>query len=265
MDLLRNKSNLTRLQIILEIILDRPGDQRTISAAVGITPQAVSEYLRKMEGEGLVDLSERAPRATVKGVDQLQSSLLRLKDYIDTSISKLSIIRSTDAIASTDLAKGERAGLVMIDGLLHAVPYTGKGSSGEVDNDALKGEMVSISSLTGVMDLPRAMLFTLDTRPVRQGGKGERVDKRSFRSYIKKKLDGKYQFPRIAVLDLEAAAFMKRSGIEYSLEMPGTHTLTNHMERGISLVLVGTPYSLSSHLKRLSLPDQEIIPIELDN
>ena len=263
MELLRNKSRLTMLQMLLEIVLHHPGDQRTIASAVEITPQAVSEYLRKMEGEGLVDLSEKAPRATVKGVDMLQSSLLQLKDFVDTSIGKLSIIRTTDAISSIDLNRGQDVGLFMKDGLFYAGEQNGQSSRGRVDHDALKGEMVSVSDLTGVLELRPPRLYLLNIIPARQGGGGERIDSQKLDIFLSSK-DVDDNRPRYAVLDLEAASLMLRSRISYDLEMPGPETIMNHLERGVSLICIGTPYSVSRITRQISMRSLDLTMVDMD-
>ncbi len=57
MDVLRKKSVATRMLILLEIVVNRKGSMRQIADGVGITPQAVWDYLGKMEAEGTVALS----------------------------------------------------------------------------------------------------------------------------------------------------------------------------------------------------------------
>ena len=67
MDILRNKGRLTRLLILLELVTERPADQRSVAEPIGITPQAVSEYVHRMAGEGLVKVTPQGPRATMEG------------------------------------------------------------------------------------------------------------------------------------------------------------------------------------------------------
>ncbi|MEA3559658.1 MAG: helix-turn-helix domain-containing protein [Candidatus Thermoplasmatota archaeon] len=261
MELLRNKSRLTMLQMLLEMVLHHPGDQRTIASAVGVTPQAVSEYLRKMESEGLVDLSEKAPRVTINGVDLLQSSLLQLKEFVDTSIGKLSIVRTTDAISSVGLKEGQDVGLFMKDGLLYAGEQNGRRSLGRADHDALKGEMVSVSELSGVLELPPPTLYLLNITPARQGGGGERIDRGKLDIFFTSRGEKR---PRSAVLDLEAASLMQRSRIPYDMEMPGPETMINHLERGISVICIGTPYSVSRMTRRISMGSLDLAMVDMD-
>ncbi|MGA1849167.1 MAG: hypothetical protein ACMUHB_07490 [Thermoplasmatota archaeon] len=254
MELVRSKSRMTRLLILLEIVLKKPGDQRSISGSLEITPQAVSEYLRTMQDEGLVDLSGKAPAATVEGVQMLQSSLLQLKDFVDSNISKLDIIRSTDAIAHGDVKTGDRVGLFMKDGLLHAGRVGDCSSCGIADSDALDGELVGVSDLTGVLELPPPTLVLLSVVPARQGGRGQRfrADRwKKERSRIENDMGGGVAF-RTAVLDLEAASIMIRCSFGYEMEMPGPETLLTTLQRGVPVFCAGTPFSISKLRRDLS-------------
>lgn len=254
LEIVRNKSKMTMVLILLEMVLKKPGDQRTIAGSLDITPQAVSEYLRRMEQEGLVDLSGKAPRTTVEGVEMLQSSLLQLKDFADTSLGSLEVIRSTDAVASRSFRAGERVGLYMENGLLYAGDREGCASCGVAESEAETGEMVPVTGLSGVLELPPAVLVTLTLRPSRTGGRSDVIG----RSLLERELQElsntrpSLRSLRVCAIDLEAAALLKRSSVEYSLEMPSTQTVMNHMQRGVSILCVGAPFSISKLTREVS-------------
>ncbi len=149
---MRKKGRLTRMLLLLQMVTDSPKDQRSLADPIGITPQAVSDYMYKMKEESLVTTGPEGPRATVKGVDLLHQDLLIWKDFIDTSINRLEIVRSTDAMALEPISRGEQVHLIMKDGLLSAVKE-GNGSSGIAETDASPGDMLTISSLNGLVDL----------------------------------------------------------------------------------------------------------------
>jgi len=257
---------MTRLLILLRIVLNRPNDQRSISNSLDITPQAVSEYLHTMQDEHLVDLSGKSPVSTVEGVQMLQSSLLQLKDFVDSSISKLEIIRSTDAIAARNIKAGEIVGLFMDDGLLYAGDAEGMNSCGIADMDGLDGEIVSVSDLTGVLDLPTPMMVLLSVVPARQGGRGQKFDVGAWereRKKLQERMGKKASF-RTAVLDIEAASMMRRSSFDYHMEMPGPGTLLTTLQRGVPVFCAGTPFSISKMRRDLSSHSPTLEIIELD-
>lgn len=54
-EILQNKNSSTKFQIIVEIAASGPNiHQRSIAAKLGITPQAVSDHIRKLVDEGTV-------------------------------------------------------------------------------------------------------------------------------------------------------------------------------------------------------------------
>ena len=119
-EMLRKKGRMTRLLLLLEMITGTPKDQRTLAESIGITPQAVSDYMSKMADEGLVKQGSEGPRPTMEGVERVNRDLLGLKEFVDSSISKMEMIRSTDAIAGEDIERGDRVFLSMRNGLLWA-------------------------------------------------------------------------------------------------------------------------------------------------
>jgi putative transcriptional regulator len=246
LELFRNKGKITRLLLLLEIVTDRPGDQRSLAEPVGITPQAVSDYISRMREEGLVAVGPEGPRATVKGVELLHRDLLSMKDFVDTSIGKLDIIRSTDAVAIDALKRGDRVYLIMEDGLLCAVKE-GSGSEGVAERDANPGEMVPISSLTGMVDLKPGVLKLVEIPPARAGG-GRGHLTLDFLLDTCGQGSGNY---RIAALDLESLALFRRSGMSLDMEMPPPEGVIEPMVRGLDVIAVGTPYSISRVLRAM--------------
>lgn len=246
MELIRKKSKLTRMLILRELVIAGPKDQRSIAKSIGITPQAVSEYLKKMDDEGLVDIRSRPPRATIKGVDLLQNNLLQLKDLIDRSIDGLEIVRSTDAIAASRVSEGDRLRTFMHDGFLYCEPGDGSPSTGIADNSAEKDEIVMISGLSGVVEIPEAKLIIVEIEPARKGGGSIRINEEVMEKILKDRSMGSHL--RIAVLDQEAASMIIRSGMEYDMELPGPQAVLETLERGVSVLCFGTPHSTSGIL-----------------
>ena len=253
MDILKNKGRTTRLLLLLEMVTNLPRDQRSLAESVGITPQAVSEYMSRMKMEGLAETLKEGPRATVRGVDMLQSDLLRLKEMVDSSISKLEIIRSTDAVAGEHIERGETGHLTMKDGLLYAFKGEG-GSTGTADNDAGPGEMLSVSDLSGVMEMEKGTLRLMEVVPVRRGGGGDRIDPDEL---IRMSGVGDRSH-RIAALDLESAAFLMRSKIPYHLELPSAEYVLEPLDRGLDVIALGTPYAISTVLRKMDELKREV-------
>ncbi len=60
MPILRSKRDVSRFQILVEITEHQPGiRQQEIATKLGVTPQAVSEYIRELADEGMVSANRR--------------------------------------------------------------------------------------------------------------------------------------------------------------------------------------------------------------
>jgi putative transcriptional regulator len=257
MEPMKKKSDLTKLLILREIVIEQPKDQRSIARNIGITPQAVSDYLKTMEEENLVNLSGKSPAATVDGVESLQRNLLRIKTYIDGTIERLDIIRSIDAIAYDKVDRENIVTLFMHEGLLYCKNGGSGPSTGYADNDGEKGEIIMISGLTGVIKVPDAVHVVVEITPARQGGGASKIPKEVMEKIVDECPGGGQH--RVAVLDQEAASLLIRSRIGCDLEMPSAPTIRRTLERGISIVTFGTPHSISRILSA-----QELAPEDLD-
>lgn len=239
-DLLRMKGRMTRMLLLLEMITGSPKDQRSLAETIGITPQAVSDYMSRMAEEGLVKQGNDGPRPTMKGVEMVNRDLLNLKQFIDSSIGKLEIIASTDAIANERIEKGARVYLSMKNGLLRA-SMEGTGSFGVADRSADEGEMLPVSSLAGLMDLQIGSIYMVEIPPARAGGGVGTIDLRE----VKERCGSIGKDLRIATLDLEAESLFLRSSIRSDLEMVPPQAILESVIRGLDVIAFGTPYSIS--------------------
>ncbi len=245
MELLRSKGRSSRVLMLLELVLRKPRDQRSLSVPLKMTPQAVSDYLKHMRDEGLVQITEGGPRATMKGVEMLQSELLTLKDFVDTVVSNLDIIRSTDAISRGRIIRGDRCTLFIEGGLLFARKGGEGPSIGKAETDAMDGEMVALSELNGLVDMTPGRLVIAEIVPARDGGGRARTRMSDVRELIRRTDPSirSWQDVRIAVLDLEAAALLRRSSVDFDLELPQADHIQALLDRGLSVIAVGTPFS----------------------
>lgn len=228
--------------ILLRAVLDAPRDQKALSDSLGITPQAASQYLGIMEGEGLMERTRKGPRATVNGVELLHRELLSLKEFVDTSIMGLDIVRSTDAVARGRIHKGDRCALFMEDGLLFAQSGREGPSIGNAEKDAEDGCMVPISGLSGVMELEPGSIWLLKVTPARSGGESFRI---SIRDLPGPKAGKRGSGTRTAALDMEALALLRRSGLRCDSELPLPEDVRAMLLRGLDVIALGTPHSIS--------------------
>src|SRR3990172_2915639 len=158
--ILRSKKESTTFQILVEIAAHQPDvRQKEIADKIGITPQAVSEYIKDLVSEGLLYSDGRVRyRVTKIGIEWVLEQALDLKKYaryvMEDIVSHVSV---ATAIANENFNKGQTVSLVMENGLLYA--NSGGGDvTGVIISDAKKGEDAGVTELKGMIHLPEVKI-----------------------------------------------------------------------------------------------------------
>ena len=169
---LRNKNLATRFQILVEIAANQPSiQQKDIARKIGVTSQAVSDYISKLEKDGWITTDGRSRyRITKEGVNWMLKSLRELQQYSNTAERVLTGITTWAAIAETGLKKGQAVSLMMKDGLLYASPLKGDGASGITTDKAKTGEDTGITNIEGILALEIGQITVLEIPAIQDGG-----------------------------------------------------------------------------------------------
>ena len=141
-DVLDNKRAATKFRVLVEIAERQPAvNQGEIADAVGVTSQAVSEYIRELVDEGFVEKEARSRyRVTKRGVDWLfrqASDVRRFADHVTEDV--LGSMQEDAAFATADIETGETVSLSIESGLLHATPGVEGPATGVATTDAAGG------------------------------------------------------------------------------------------------------------------------------
>jgi putative transcriptional regulator len=174
-DLLRNKGELTKFQILVEVLRNQPHvKQKDISDALGVTVQAVSKYFKKLVKEGMLETGVKRAnyKLTSKANKKLQEYLTNLERYVNMVKRDLKVERVWPAIASKKIRAGERVGLVMRGGVLYAVPmkeHVAK-AYGTAVADAEEGEDVGLVDLKGEVELEHGKILIVKLPSINEGG-----------------------------------------------------------------------------------------------
>lgn len=170
--LLRNKNLATRFQILIEIAANQPYiQQKDIANRIGVTSQAVSDYISKLEKDGWISSHGRSRyRVTQEGVNWVLQALRELQEYSTDAERAITNINTWAAIADIDLKKGQTVGLVMKQGLLFATTYASKGAHGISTHSARKGEDVGITGIEGIVALEPGNITLLEIPDIQDGG-----------------------------------------------------------------------------------------------
>jgi len=171
--LLRSKRNATRYQIIVEVADRQPAvSQQEIADAIGVTAQAVSEYLRELVEQGYVEKHGRGRyEVTKEGVDWLITRTDELQELVQhVSEEIVGQVDIDTAVATTDIAEGETVSLTMHDGVLRAMAGDAGGATAVAVTDATEGTDVGVTNFQGVVDYELGDVTVVSLPRVREGG-----------------------------------------------------------------------------------------------
>ena len=170
--ILRSKREVSRLQILVEIAEHQPAvRQQEIAEKMGVTPQAISEYIRELVDEGMVSASGRGNyEVTKSGIEWVLTNAESLESY--ARHIRRDIIQQVSvwaAIAAENLSADDVVGVYMNNGFL----YAGKSplaATGTVVSDARKGQDVGVARLNGIIEHKEGMIHVCKVPRILHGG-----------------------------------------------------------------------------------------------
>ncbi len=170
--ILRNKRDVSRFQILVEIAEHQPAvRQQEIAAMLGVTPQAISEYIRDLIDEGMIKAPGRGRyEVTREGIEWLLQNAETLEMFAQHV--RRDIIHQVSvwtAIAAEDLKAGDRVGVYMKEGILYASRML-TSAIGEVAIDTPKGDETGVTKLDGIIEHSESVVQVCKVPRVERGG-----------------------------------------------------------------------------------------------
>ncbi len=244
-EILQNKNSASRFQIMVEIAASSSKvNQRNIAAKLGVTPQAISDYMQQLAKEGLIEAAERNYyRVSVKGVNWMLKMLRELNDYTAEAARAVTNITICAAVAECDLHRGQTVGLKMKDGLLFATDKLEGGARGIAATDAKQGEDVGISNVDGLVELRRGRVTVVEVPSIQGGGSRQTNLKK-----LKAQLTGNQQ---IGAIGIEALVSLRQVGIEPRYLFGVAEAAIEEAKCGLSCLIVCTSDATSGLIKKL--------------
>lgn len=230
MTVLDRKSEVTRFQILVKVAADQPQvKQSQIADSLGITPQAVSEYIKSLAADGMIRSGGRGQyTVTPLGVEAIIEGAKELKEYSDYILnSVVGQVAVWAAIAREPVARGDRVFLAMEEGILYA-DRKGGGASGVAINDASEGEDVGVSGLSGLIPLRRATV-TIIKIPSITGGGSRAVDLAQLRANVR---------GIVGASGEEALASLQKAGVEPDALFAAQEAIAEAAIKGVAGTLV---------------------------
>jgi putative transcriptional regulator len=242
--ILRSKKEITKFQILVEIAGHQPDVmQKEIAQRIGITPQAVSEYIKDLVSEGYLFSDGRMRyRITKNGVEWVLERAIELKKYarfvMEDIVSHVSV---ATAIARGRFKKGEAVSLMMENGLLYA------GTDGDVTgittSDSELGEDVGVTDLKGMISFPQVNITICKVPRVEKGG-SRSVDLEILKS---RSIDKPY----IAAIGVEALISLRKISVQPNILFGAKESVVEAAFHGLSSLVVSVDEEVPSLLNRL--------------
>jgi len=255
-EILRNKNQATKFQILVEVANSGPNiQQRDIAHRLGITPQAISDYISRLTAEGLIIAEGRSKyRVSASGTNWIIKSLRELRSYhsyIEKAITSISVAA---AIADADIKKGQAVGLLMKDGVLYATARAGDGAKGIAHSDARAGQEVGVTGIEGIVQLEIGKVTILKVPAVEKGG-SRMIDT----TRLKKELKGRRP---VAAIGIEAMVALKEASADCVYAYGAVEAAVEAARSGLSPLVVCVDDSTGELMGRL---EEEKINYEIVN
>jgi putative transcriptional regulator len=243
---LRSKRNATRYQILVQIAERQPAvSQQEIADEVGITSQAVSNYLQDLVKQGHVDKHGRGRyEVTKEGVDWLISQTDALRSFVDhVSEDVIGRVEVESALATAPVDEGDRVSLTMRDGYLRATPGDAGSATAVAVTDADADEEVGVTDFEGVVDYDLGTVTVVSVPTVRNGGS------RGVAAGTVARLAADHDL--IAVAGTEAAAVARHANLDPDLRFGTEAGVREAATKGLDVLLVAVAGSISAHTDKL--------------
>lgn len=252
--ILQSKSVMTKFQVLTEIAAHQPNvRQKEIAEKIGVTPQAVSEYIKELTADGMIHSEGRVRyKITKEGVEWVLENATALKQYSHMVMEDIiSHVSTWAAICEDEFKKGERVYLRMDGGLLYATK-TETGTSGTAIHAGEKGYDIGVTDLRGYLNMKTETVTVCKVPRIKKGG-SRIVDLDRLKPVVDIK-------PYVAAVGVEALMSLRRIDAEPHVMFGAIESVIQAAYHGLTSVIVIVEDEVSYLLGRL---ESENIPYEI--
>lgn len=244
--ILRSKRESTRFQILVEIAEHQPAvRQQEIAGKLGVTPQAVSEYIRELVDEGLVAAHGRGRyEVTKSGIEWTLRHAEALEAYArHVNRDVIQQVAVWTAVAREEIRKGDTVGVFMQDGWLYATKDVEQSATGRATMDAEPGEDLGVAQLNGIIEHEEGLIHVCKVPRVERGGSRQvRTD------LLRDVVQG---VEMVAAVGLESYVALKKAGIEPDMFFGSREGVIEAAFHGQECAILIVDEEFTDFLKRL--------------
>jgi putative transcriptional regulator len=244
-EILQNKNAATRFQILVEIAASGPSiPQKSIAAKLGLTPQAISDYIQQLTDEKLIlSMGRSSYKISNKGVNWMLQILRELRNYISSVQNVVTNITVCAAIADCDIEAGQKVGLKMKDGLLIATNQANGDAKGIAISAAKRGEDIDVADIEGLVVLTRGIVTILQVPAIQKGG-SRKVDNAKLKTHIT-------DTGQLGAIGIEALISLRKIDIEPRYLYGVTDAAIEAAQCGLPFTAVVTDDATPEFMKKL--------------
>lgn len=225
--------------IILISIYKHPNPTlKVIAEETGITVQAVSLYIKKLEKIKYIEKSKNGISITINGIQFIHEHYKEISQYLKSVESTLNVVNTCTSIAGEDIFKNDIVYTFMEKGLITGYKSKKSSSWGVAKNDAKKGELLILEDPKGILELYYGSIFIV---------KSSYLTKELFYS-----LHSKYNINLISIEGLEAYMFCKKLNVKPDIMYGSGYGSVEAAMKGLNVLYIISDTDFSSAINNLN-------------
>ncbi|OKY77593.1 MAG: putative transcriptional regulator [Candidatus Methanohalarchaeum thermophilum] len=239
----------TKFRVLKKVAKRQPRVRQVdIAKELDLTPQAVSEHIKLLKKDNLIERRDKGFIVTKKGIQWLINESKNLREFSEDI--EQNIVKQTPyspiAIAEEDIEKGDKVGIFMKEGLLRAEKGE-KSAYGYAETNAEEGEEIEITKISGIVDLEPGKILAIEVPSPKKGG-SEKL----------KSIKIEFNEDKIAATDESGYIAAKKTKREPDIIFGAKEAIIDAALKGLNVLAFGTKNAIEELVKETKEMEIEI-------